>query len=128
MARTALTAVNFPNATTNTFFPLLPITAGSQDLSFVAGDAINNNVVAITSGHTFVDVFNSHATTTFSLSIHSVADASNRTGDVGPYPIPAQKVSRFGPFTSAGWNQSSPAGLWLDPTSTWLGFCVTNTP
>ena len=127
MARTSLTPVAFPNTTTNAFFPVLPVTAGSQDLSFVAGDAVNNNVVTITSGKTFVDVFNSHATTTFSLTIHSVADASQRTGDIGPYPIPAQKVSRFGPFTTAGWNQSSPAGLWLDATSTWLGFVVTNT-
>ena len=131
MARTALVAQSLPLAAAGgSYFPALPLTATCADLVFTAGDAVNNNVVPIVNGKTMVDVFNAHATTVFTLSVISVADAQGRTGDITSYAIAAQKVSSFGPFstTPAGWNQTSPAGLYLNPTSTNVQFAVLTLP
>jgi hypothetical protein len=130
MARTALTAQSLPLATAASYFPALPLTGTCADLVFTAGDASNNNVVPIVNGKTVVLAFNAHTTTPFTLSIISVADAQGRTGDITSYAIAAQKVSCFGPFstTPAGWNQTSPAGLYLNPTSTNVQFAVLTLP
>jgi hypothetical protein len=131
MARTALTAQSLPLAAAGgAYFPALPLTGTCADLVFTAGDASNNNYVPIVSGKTVVLAFNKHATTTFTLSIISVADAQGRTGDITSYAIAAQTVSSFGPFTTtpAGWNQTSPAGLYLNPTSTNVNFAVLTLP
>ena len=130
MARTALTAQSLPLAVGASYFPTLPLSATSADLVFTAGDSTNNNVVPIVSGKTVVLAFNSHATTTFTLSIISTADSQGRTGDITSYAILAQKVSCFGPFqtTPAGWNQTSPAGLYLNPTATNIQFAVLTLP
>jgi hypothetical protein len=130
MARTALTAQALPLASGASYFPSLPLTATSADLVFAAGDSTNDNVVPIVSGKTVVLAFNAHATTTFTLSIISVADAQGRTGDITNYAILAQKVSCFGPFQTspAGWNNTSPAGLYLNPTSSNVQFAVLTLP
>jgi hypothetical protein len=130
MARTALVAQSLPLATGASYFPALPVAATSADLVFTAGDSGNNNVVPIVNSKTVVLAFNAHATTTFTVSIISVADAQGRTGDITSYAILAQKTSSFGPFstTPAGWNQTSPAGLYLNPTSTNVQFAVLTLP
>jgi hypothetical protein len=130
MARTALTAASLPLSLGASYFPSLPLTATCADLVFVAGDSVNDNVVPIINGKTRVLAFNTHATSTFTLSIISVADAQGRTGDITNYAILAQKISSFGPFQTspAGWNNTSPAGLYLNPTSTWINFAVETLP
>ena len=130
MARTALTAQSLPLAVGASYFPSLPLTATCADLVFTAGDSSNENVVPIVSGKTVVLAFNAHATTTFTMSIISVADAQGRTGDITNYAILAQHVSCFGPFqtTPAGWNNTSPAGLYLNPTSSNVQFAVLTLP
>jgi hypothetical protein len=130
MARTALTAHALPLASGASYFPALPLTATSADLTFAAGDSSNDNYVPIVSGKTVVLAFNAHATTGFTLSIISVADAQGRTGDITNYGIAAQAHSCFGPFqtTPVGWNNSSPAGLYLNPTSTNIQFSVLTLP
>lgn len=130
MARTALTAQSLPLAVNASYFPVLPLTATSADLVFTAGDSGNNNYVPIVGGKSVVLAFNAHVTTAFTLSIISVADGQNRSGDITSYGIAAQKVSCFGPFTTtpAGWNQTSPAGLYLNPTSTNIQFAVLTLP
>jgi hypothetical protein len=130
MARTALTAQPLPLAVGASYFPALPLTATSADLVFTAGDSGNNNYVPIVNGKTVVLAFNAHATSVFTVSVISVADAQGRTGDITSYGIAAQKTSSFGPFsaTPLGWNNSSPAGLYLNPTSTNITFAVLTLP
>ncbi len=129
MARTALVAQTLPLAAAGSqYFPALPLTATSANLVFTAADASLNNVTPIVNNKTVVLAFNTHATTTFSLTIHSVADAQNRTGDVTSYGIAALATASFGPFTQLGWNQSSPTGLFLDATSSNILFAVLTLP
>jgi hypothetical protein len=130
MARTALVAQPLPLAVGASYFPPLPLTGTCADLVFTAGDSGNNNYVPIVNGKTVVLAFNVHTTTPFSLSIISVADAQGRTGDITTYAIAAQTISSFGPFSSTplGWNNVSPAGLYLNPTSSNVKFAVLTLP
>jgi hypothetical protein len=130
MARTVLTAQALPLASGASYFPALPLASGSADLVFTAGDATNDNYVAIVNGKTVVFAQNTDSAASHTLTIHSVADAQARTGDITSYVIGALKTSSFGPFsaTPLGWNQSTPAGLWLDPTSTFIQFAVVTNP
>jgi hypothetical protein len=130
MARTALTAQSLPLASNASYFPALPLTGTCADLVFTAGDSSLDNVVPIVSGKTVVLAFNKHATTGFTLSIISVADSQGRTGDITNYGIAAQTVSCFGPFVTSpqGWNNTSPAGLYLNPTSSNVAFAVLTLP
>jgi hypothetical protein len=130
MARTQLTPQTLPLVGPGaSYFPSLPITSTCADLVFTAGDGSNNNYVAITNTKTVVLAQNT-STGTNTLTIVSVADAQGRTGDITSYAIGALKTSCFGPFVTSptGWNQSSPAGLWLNPSSSFVQFAVLNLP
>lgn len=128
MARTALTAAALPLASGASYFPTTPLSANTADLTWTAGDASNGNYVALTSGKTRLLVKNVHATTAFTMTIRSVADERGRTGDITSYSVAALVTSSFGPFLTTGWNQSSPAGLWIDTASTNLQFVVETLP
>ncbi len=129
MARTSLTATKPPLSGPGAqYFPALPVTAASALLGFVAGDASASNYVAIVNGKTMVFVYNSDSAATHTLTIHSVADPQTRSGDITALALSALGIYGFGPFTQLGWNQSSPAGLWLDPSSSFVQFAIINNP
>jgi hypothetical protein len=129
MARTTLTghlpALSGPGPQ---YFPSLPLTAGSAQLNFVAGDAANSNFVAIVNGKTMVYVQNVDSAATHTLTIHSTADPQVRTGDITGYALASLSIHQFGPFTNVGWLQASPAGLWLDPSHSAVQFAIVNNP
>ncbi len=129
MARTTLTAKTPPLSGPGAqYFPTMPITAASALIGYVAGDASQSNVVAIVNGKTMVFVYNSDATATHTLTIRSVADPQMRTGDLTAVALSALSTYVFGPFTNLGWNQTSPAGLWIDPNHTAIQIAVINNP
>jgi|SRR5271157_799746 len=114
MARTLLVPQSFPLATGASYFPTTPLAGTAADLVWTAADAVNDNYVPIISTKTVVLIWNSDASA-HTVTIHSVADAQGRTGDITTYSQAAHTVSCFGPFTTtAGWNQTSPAGLYID--------------
>src|SRR5215469_6423326 len=110
MARTQVNTQQIPLAgpTPGTYgpnyYPNLPLGAGSASLTLTAGDAVNNNYTPLVSGKTVLLAYNSHTTSTFTLTIHSVADATQRTGDITNYALAALTAAMFGPFNAAGWN------------------------
>ncbi len=129
MARTTLTAkippLSGPGAQ---YFPLMPLTPASALIGFVAGDAAASNVTAIVNGKTMVFVYNSDSAATHTLTIHSVADPQMRTGDITALALTALQTYVFGPFTNLGWNQTSPAGLWIDPSHSTVMIAVITNP
>jgi hypothetical protein len=129
MARTLVVAQSLPGASGASFFPSLPITPGVQKQLFVAGDAVNNNYFPIISGKSLLFVQNTDVSA-HTVTIHSVVDAQGRLGDITTYSVPAGETHIFGPFTTtpAGWNQTSPAGLWVDPVSALLFLSVVTNP
>lgn len=127
MARTALTAASLPLSTGAQYFPTLPLSANSANLVTAALDVSNGNYVAIVNGKTLLLAFNSD-TSAHTVTLTSVADGQNRTGDITAYSIAAAKIATFGPFTSLGWNQTSPAGLWIDGNSALILLAVITLP
>lgn len=129
MARTFVTAQSFPLSTGASYFPPTPLTAGSASITLTSADTVNNNYATLSAKQQLF-VLNIHPTSTFSVTIHSVADAQGRTGDITSYGVAALTLASFGPFNTspAGWAQTSPAGLWFDGTSTNLQFAVVNLP
>jgi hypothetical protein len=129
MARTLTSAQLPPLATGATYFPATPISAGSAKMLFAAADATNFNYTPIVSGKTYLLVYNTD-TVGHTVTIHSVVDAQNRSGDITAYNVPAGEIHKFGPFTSSpvGWTQTSPAGLWFDCSSALLFVNVETAP
>ncbi len=129
MARTTLTGHLPPlSGPGPQYFPALPLGAGSATVSFVAGDASQSNFCALVNGKTMVWVYNADSAATHTLTIHSAVDPQVRTGDITGYALAALSISAFGPFTNTGWLQTSPAGLWLDPSHSAVQFAIVNNP
>jgi hypothetical protein len=129
MARTTLTGHLPPlSGPGPQYDPATPLAPGSATLSFVAGDAAQNNFCALVNGKTMVYVYNADTAATHTLTIHSVIDPLNRTGDITNYALAALSISAFGPFTNVGWLQHSPVGLWLDPSHSAVQFAIVNNP
>src|SRR5215469_8836647 len=116
MARTTIASQQFPLAGPSpgvygaSYYPNLPLGAGSANLTMSAADTVNSNYTAIVEGKTVLLAYNAHATTTFTLTINSVSNVNQRTGDITNYALAALTAAMFGPFNAAGWNQSAPAG------------------
>ncbi len=129
MARTLVSAQLPPLATGATYFPTTPLSAGTAKMNFAAADSSNFNYTPVVSGKTYLEILNTD-TIAHTVTLHTVVDAQNRTGDITAYSIPAGEVHKFGPFTSspAGWVQTSPAGLWFDCSSALLFVSVAQVP
>jgi hypothetical protein len=120
MARTLITPTPAPLLSVGrTFFPTLQPTAGTLTLTMTAADVSNSNYAPITDGRTYLIVQNSD-TSAHTVTISSVADAQNRTGDITAYSVAAAGVCFIGPFTNLGWNQPAspgPVGLYFSSNS-----------
>ncbi len=68
--------------------PLVPV-AGSQTDIFVAPTAFVDGISFKYTGREIVYVRNTHASSAFTFTLKSVADALNRIGDIGPYSLAA---------------------------------------
>jgi hypothetical protein len=109
MARTAIAAFSPPGSK-----PVLPLGAGSAQLTGQAADAVNFNSTPCT-GREMVIVHNTDVGAQ-TVTFHSVADAFNRTGDITAYSIPAGKKAVFGPFRPSEWRQAD-GNLYIDASS-----------
>jgi hypothetical protein len=120
MARTNIAAVTPPLAGPGrTFFPALPVSAGTLTLAMTAADSSNGNFTAMTDGRLYLLCLNSDASA-HTVTITSVADGQNRTGDITSYSIAAGGLMMAGPFTTLGWTNPAspgPAGLWYTANS-----------
>ena len=86
-------------------YPSLPISANAADLAWTAADAANKEQFA-PSGNDLVLVWNTDAVNPYTVTITSVKDEKNRTGDITAYSIGANEIACFGPFKQAGWQQT----------------------
>ncbi len=128
MARGAITAQTFPLSVGPQYYPATPLVALSADLTLTTGNSSDGHVATIVDGKTVVLAFNSEAMTARTITISSVADSLSRKGDITAYSITAQTVSTFGPFKQSGWNQSSPAGLYIDVSNAAVLLAVITLP
>lgn len=97
MARTVITAQTLAGS-----YPALPLSGGSADITETAIDDPTDRYVALLDSKTVIFAHNSDSGA-HTITIGSVADQYNRTGDITAYSIAAGKIARFGPFKTAGW-------------------------
>ena len=101
MPRTTLTPLTLLGS-----YPPIQPTALSMSQTLVAADATNKEQFAVT-GKEILVAFNSNAgSTARTVTITSVADQFNRTGDITAYSVPKGALFMFGPAQLMGWKQS----------------------
>ena len=125
MARVLIAAQTLPGA-----YPTLPIAPGSRVLSFQAVDVGLGNYTPLIENKTSILVKNGHATDAKTVTITSVVDALNRTGDITAYSLAAGEIARFGPFKGVGWNHGAgtTGGIWIDGSSADIKVAVETLP
>jgi hypothetical protein len=117
MARTTLTKTTPPGA-----FPTLPPAADSLDVVFTAADVANKNQFKLETGD-IVLAWNTHATTTYTVTLTSIADDKNRQGDVTAYSLAAGDVMVFGPLQQKGWRQTD-GNMYLEASNAAVKFAI----
>lgn len=99
----ALPIVSPPGA-----YPTLPITALSAAWVWTAADAVSNTFVS--TGRELLLVQNKGAAPQ-TVTVTSVVDSLNRTGDISAYSLPIGSVTPqmavLGPFPAQGWRQTN---------------------
>ena len=110
-------------------YPTLPITPGSA-LSYQAVDTGLGNYTPLVENKTTLWIKNTHATDAKTVTITSVADTLNRTGDITAYSLAAGEEKPFGPFKGVGWNHGAgtTGGIWIDGSSADIKVAVVTLP
>lgn len=92
-------------------------------LTFAVADASNGDQVLLT-GREIIIAYNSHASTTYTLAVTSVADPeTGRTGDISATNIAAGAFKMIGPLASEGWRQTD-GYLYLNANNASIQFAV----
>lgn len=100
MARTTLTRTTIIGP-----YPTLPVAADALDLAMTAADATNDNQFTL-DGPCIIIAHNTGAGAR-TITLTSVADDKNRTGDVTAYSIGAGEYACFNVGKTGGWVQSN---------------------
>lgn len=123
MARTPIAIQSPPGA-----YPILPLTALQAQLLFAASDAsaAPNGNSFVSTGRELLLVYNS-AGAPGTVTVASVADALQRTGDITTYSVPAGAWAMLGPFSQTGWKQSD-GTVYVNTSATTMQVAVVRLP
>lgn len=109
-------------------YPTLPLGALSAALAFTTADAVSNTFVS--TGRELLLVRNT-GTGAQTVTVTSVADALNRSGDITTYSLPIGSVTPqfavLGPFPQQGWKQTN-GTIIVAASSTDIAFAVIRLP
>lgn len=97
-------------------------TANAADFVWTAANVSDGNQVAATNND-LVLVYNSDGANPYTVTIGSVADPFNRTGDITTYSLAALEYGVFGPFPNLGWKQSD-GYLYLNGSNAAIKFAI----
>ncbi len=102
------------------------VSAGQLDLTWTAADTVNGNAFVMT-GHEILLMWNPDASA-HTVTISSVSDVRNRTGDVTNYSIAATTISAFN-FVGLtdGWQQSN-GQVYFSSNSNLIKFAIITEP
>jgi hypothetical protein len=108
---------------------LTPISVGSRyptgltALTLTAADPTNKEQFLLTERDVLL-IFNSHASTAYTVTIDSVADPiTSRTGSLSAISVPAQGLRCVGPLGLDGWKNSS-GYLTFEAENAAIKYCV----
>lgn len=103
-------------------FPILPLAADSIDIVWTAADVGNKNQFKLEAGD-IVLAWNTHATTAYTITLTSITDERNRTGDVTAYSLAAGDIGVFGPLEQKGWKQTD-GNFYLEASNAAVKFAI----
>ncbi len=115
MPRTSIAAVAAPGG----------YVSAPTEIAYVAADPANKNQVTLT-GKELLIAFNSGAAP-HTITITSVPDEKNRTGDITAFSIAAGKYYIFGPVALAGWQQTD-GRLYFEADHAEIKFAIITVP
>jgi hypothetical protein len=92
---------------------------------FTAADATNFNSF-VSTGRELLLIQNSGASP-YTVTVHSVVDSRNRTGDITAYSLAAGTFAVLGPFFIPGWLESD-GTVWVDASNAAILFAVISPP
>lgn len=87
-------------------YPTLQPTAASLTLTELAADATNFQSAAFGTANQLAIIAHNTGAGARTVTITSVADGLNRTGDITAYSIAAGGIAFLGPFQRSGWAQT----------------------
>lgn len=99
MGRTTLTRTTLLGP-----YPTLPVSANALDVTMTAADVANDNQFVL-DGPCIIIAHNTDVGAQ-TITLTSVADAQNRTGDITTYSIGAGEIAAFHVGKTGGWVQS----------------------
>jgi hypothetical protein len=100
-----------------------PFPAAGVAVTMTAEDIANHSRFPLT-GRELLLIWNSHATTTYTYTVYSVADQAGRVLDITAQNIVAQAIHVLGPLsTNQGWRQSD-GGVNVDANNASVKFGV----
>ena len=108
-------------------YPTLPVTALALDDVWQAADVGNGNQFALGQGKYQIRFRNVHATTPYTVTFTSAADAHRRTGDITTYALAAGKSGRFLVDQQEGWKQTD-GMFYLAGSNASVEFCIDRLP
>lgn len=87
--------------------PFATISANGADFTWTAGSVVSDTIAA--TGREIILAYNSDGANPYTLTITSVVDDKNRTGDITTYSLSAGEYAAFGcALTNAlGWKSTS---------------------
>lgn len=103
-------------------FPTLQPAADALDVVFTAADVANKNQFKLETGDVIL-AWNTHATTAYTVTLTSIADEKNRTGDVTAYSLAAGDIMVFGPLQQKGWRQTD-GNMYLEASNASVKFAI----
>ena len=106
MARTELTVTDLVGP-----YPSLQPAANSLDVTFAAADVVNGNYFDA-SGEDILLMWNDGGASPFYVTISSVIDEKNRTGDITEYDVGIDEIAAF-KLKNLGWRQTD-GGIYVD--------------
>ncbi len=87
-------------------YPTLQPTAGTLTLTELAADATNFQSASFGTGNQLAIIAHNTGVGARTVTVTSVADGLNRTGDITAYSIAAGGIAFLGPFQRNGWAQT----------------------
>lgn len=123
MARTPIAIQSPPGS-----YPILPLTALQAQLLFAASDAsaAPNGNSFVSTGREMLFLYNSGGAPA-TVTITSVPDSLQRTGDITTYSVPNGAWAMLGPFGQTGWKQSD-GTVYVNTSATTLQVAVVRLP
>ncbi len=106
-------------------YPTLPITANAADLVETAADTASQNMFAA-SGNDLIIAHNS-GLSAHTVTITSVANQKNRTGNITAYSIGAGEIAIFGPLKNMGWTAAD-GNIYLEANHAEVLFGIVTLP